>query len=349
MISFHEREAETSSNDLHLLWVIGHWIDKDRKLQRALLSLQPLLGGYGETDLCPALQKVIDLYEIGDHLGAFQMDNAYNNDTCLAALEQLYRIDVAEQRMRRFGHVVNLVTKALLFDDGLSKLQKQLSESNDDEAFKLWRKQGAIGKLHNVVQYVTRSGKRTLVFNAIQQEVVNDLIVWCLKLRKDTGVRWNSIYTMIQRALRLKTAITLNCARWMKGRDELYNLNADEPDAQDWGELWHYEDLLHLRWPWHIHLNLEPDEQLAAADSPPTRPAHPSTTSAAADDETDDEEYKAAIGSYNAPQAAERQRKQERKAELERFMKMDIDLDTQRYELRPLQWWIDVGELLFPT
>jgi hypothetical protein len=54
------------------------------------------------------------------------MDNADNNDTALATLTlaQEYPINVPEQRLRCFGHVVNLVVKALLFGTGLSNFRK---------------------------------------------------------------------------------------------------------------------------------------------------------------------------------------------------------------------------------
>jgi hypothetical protein len=234
----------TAPNDLMLLGVVGHWIDQNKRLQRALLGLPAVEGHYGKGDLAPALSSVIDLYEIGHKLSAFQMDNADNNDTCLRALAEKYTIDEAEQRMRCFGHVVNLVVKALLFGEGLAKHQKELDGASDHEKLKIWRKKGAIGKLHNLVIYISRSGQRIIAFNKAQQEVAEELLTFFLKLKKDTGVRWNSIYTMIHRALKLEKALTLYCARWQKPKESAYNLHDDQLDQQDWEELRHFEELL---------------------------------------------------------------------------------------------------------
>lgn len=207
-----------------LLGVVGHWIDQDKQLQRALLGLPTLEGHSGAKDLAPALREVIDHYEIGHNISAFQMDNAGNNDTCLEALAEHFQIDVAEQRMRCFGHVVNLVVKALLFGEGLSKHQKELDGASEHDKLEIWRKQGAVGKLHNLVDYISRSGRRIIAFNKAQQQVADELITFFLRLKKDTGVRWNSIYIMIHRTLKLQPALDVYCVRLQKPKDSLYNL-----------------------------------------------------------------------------------------------------------------------------
>lgn len=234
----------SAPNGYHLLGVVGHWIDKDWRLQRALLSLTRLYGAAGEEDIEPALSAVITFYDLGNKLGAFQMDNATNNDTALRALAERWPINVQEQRLRCFGHIVNLVVKALLFGEGLSKFQKDIASANDDEQYKLWRKQGAIGKLHNIVVYITRSHKRAQAFSAVQLEAADDINYFALKLKKDLGVRWNSVYTMIERALKLQGAIDLYCAKWKKEPDSKYDLTADFLDEIDWEELRDFRDLL---------------------------------------------------------------------------------------------------------
>lgn len=85
------------------------------------------------------LLPVIKTFSIQDKLGAFQMDDATSNDTAPEALEAALpaSIDVKQSRLRRFGHIVNLVVKALLFESGSASLQKQLDDAGDDNAFKV--------------------------------------------------------------------------------------------------------------------------------------------------------------------------------------------------------------------
>jgi len=135
------------------------------------------------------------------------MDNATNNDSALKALaSSIPSIDVRESRLRCFGHIVNLIVKAILYGD--SQLQKELDDCGDREAFKVWREQGAIGKLHNIVTYISGSDKRRKAFEQSQKVEAGDL---SLQLVKDLRVRWNSTYAIIKRALRLETEMRRYC------------------------------------------------------------------------------------------------------------------------------------------
>jgi len=75
-----------------------------------------------------------------------------NNDTAVETLAQEFGLEPAQCRLRCWGHTVNLVVKALLFGEGLSAFQKELNDAGDDESFDIWRRQHAIGKLHNIVR-----------------------------------------------------------------------------------------------------------------------------------------------------------------------------------------------------
>jgi hypothetical protein len=230
----------SSPSGKHFLGIVGHWLDKDRQLRCALLALPRVYGGGGEEDLAPALTKTINFYDIGNKLGAFQMDNATNNDTCLDALAVLYPIDVEEQRLRCLGHVVNLVVKALLFGEGLSQFQRQVAEANDSEQFKIWRRQGSIGKLHNLVTFINRSPQRMEAFSASQREAADGLTSFSYQLKRDTGVRWNSVYAMIERGIKLRPAIEHYCWQWREKLD----LTADTLDSKDWADLEDFKQLL---------------------------------------------------------------------------------------------------------
>lgn len=111
------------------------------------------------------------------------------NDTTVETLAQTYNIDATEQRLRCLGHVVNLVVQALLYGEDLTTLSKELEDASDISQFKIWRQQGAIGKLHNLVVYICRSEQRTGIFNNIQRELANELKASALRLKRDTGVR----------------------------------------------------------------------------------------------------------------------------------------------------------------
>jgi hypothetical protein len=69
------------------------------------------------------LKKVIRKYKIKDKVAAFQMDNTSNNDTALDALTiSIPLVDRKQLRLRYFGHIINLVVRALLFSNNSSAL-----------------------------------------------------------------------------------------------------------------------------------------------------------------------------------------------------------------------------------
>jgi hypothetical protein len=233
-------DSWSAPNKLSLLGVVGHWLDDERNLKTALLGLRPT-DGYAGTDIADVLRNVMETFDITtDRVSAYQMDNATNNDTALQALDPSLTPQV---RFRCLGHIINLVVKALLFGTKSTVFQKDLSQASDADSFSLWRKHGAIGRLHNLVTYITRNDRRLRDFETSQKVFAGDL-ARTLHLKRDIGIRWNSTYTMIKRALQLERALTRYCRDWRPIAGEVYDLKSDFLDPQDWEELHHFEELL---------------------------------------------------------------------------------------------------------
>ncbi|KFY94024.1 hypothetical protein V500_03458, partial [Pseudogymnoascus sp. VKM F-4518 (FW-2643)] len=89
-----------------------------------------------------------------------------------------------------------------------------------------WRKQGPLGKLHNIIVYIQRSPKRRDVFFEYSKG---------LGLIRDQKTRWNSWYRMVQRALHP------NCQRGIERmcRDPDYedDLFEDKLEHNEWDYL----------------------------------------------------------------------------------------------------------------
>lgn len=121
-------------------------------------------------------------------------------------------------------------------------------DASDFHASRIWRSKGGIGKLHNLVVYITRSNQRVQAFNRAQSDAADDLLVFYLCLTKDTGIRWNSVYTMIERALVPEDALHLFGSRWSGSRtgergDTEFS-REDILDTEDWEELRYFKVLL---------------------------------------------------------------------------------------------------------
>jgi hypothetical protein len=96
------------------------------------------------------------------------MDNARNNDTCMTVLQRFYPyINIDDSRLRCLGHIINLVVKALLFEESNIQLQEELDAAGDKECFAIWRKTGSIGKLHDIVRFISRLRQRQRAFAAV--------------------------------------------------------------------------------------------------------------------------------------------------------------------------------------
>ncbi|KAM0700923.1 hypothetical protein Q7P35_012645 [Cladosporium inversicolor] len=85
--------------------------------------------------------------------------------------------------------------------------------------------------------------RRLREFETSQKVEISDL-KRTLHLKRDTGIRWNSTYTMIKRALQLQKPLQRYCRDWRPMPNEVYDLKKDFLDPQDWEELYHFEELL---------------------------------------------------------------------------------------------------------
>lgn len=91
----------------------------------------------------------------------------------------------------------------------------------------MWRKKGPLGKLHNTVIYIAGSNQRLERFLLFSKG---------LKLLRDNDTRWNSWYRMLERALKLRDAIT-----------QFHNLERMEEDSlsnEEWEQLALLRDFL---------------------------------------------------------------------------------------------------------
>jgi hypothetical protein len=238
-------DAWTSEEGTNYLAVVAHFLDERCKLQTALLDLPPLKGPHSGENIAKVLSTVIDFYDISTIIGFFIMDNASNNDTCIQEIAKQYPAIKQQSRLRCVGHMLNLIVKALLFGQGVSKLERQLRGASDDERFEIWRKQSFVGKLHNFCVWINRSDQRRELLKQYVLQAYDEGSIEYLYTRVlvDGGIRWNSVYAMIERALKLHNAIDLFFLNYSH-IGEGYNISQDLLTPQDWIDLEHFLDIL---------------------------------------------------------------------------------------------------------
>src|SRR5436189_153017 len=166
LISFVLR---TSLNCSAIISIVAHYIDSKDDRQAKLIALRSLYGENTGENMAALLLKVFREYKIGGRIGFFVLDNASSNDVCVdLVLQKLYPEMNAKQRRRRrlrcLGHVINLAAQAFLFGKTSQETLEELDVAyrrHDFEAIaKVWRKQGILGRLHNIVRYIRMTPQR---------------------------------------------------------------------------------------------------------------------------------------------------------------------------------------------
>jgi hypothetical protein len=195
----------TSRNRHGFLAINAQFLDETFEPRKILLDLPHVEGNHTGANMAAHIEEVLEQFGLAttsDQLGYFTVDNASNNDTALAelaALKGLEACDAPQIRIRCFGHILNLVTRALMYPK-----EAQLPEDIDEEDFDGWRKSGPVGRLHNLVVWIHRSQLATDFLRNLQKDAGRTKI---LDVVVDNATRWLSQFHMMKRALELQPFI----------------------------------------------------------------------------------------------------------------------------------------------
>jgi hypothetical protein len=244
-----------SGNELDLLGVVGHYIDDRYCVKNVLLALRNTYGSHSGEALHEHLVAVCREYQISNKIAFFMADNASPNDTAIELLESELPIDAIASRLRCTAHIINLVTKAILYgtdidcinnvirnaegdlnDSSVSRFEAVLRSQDEQAVLKAWRKKGPVGKLHNIVLHARATPSRRAFFQSKQKEAEPDKRLYQLVF--NGGIRWNSTCDMIERAIKLKDALELYSNEYK------HDLEDDLLSGDDWLELKDILDLL---------------------------------------------------------------------------------------------------------
>ncbi|KAA8613949.1 hypothetical protein PtrV1_12857 [Pyrenophora tritici-repentis] len=117
----------------------------------------------GLTDLPIALPQLT-----GAHtgLGYFVLDNAANNDTAIAVVAEIYDFLLVHRRLRCGPHTLNLIRQTLLWGNNQQAYDNAPEELSDEVRFiREWRKDGPLGVLLDVINYIKTPQQHELFIN----------------------------------------------------------------------------------------------------------------------------------------------------------------------------------------
>jgi hypothetical protein len=112
----------------------------------------------------------------------------------------------------------SLVAKAVMIGGGscsepyMDVFEQQLESLARDEREQLaqWRRRGPVGKLHNIVVWIYRSPQRIEMFESLQRKAIDEgsqFTEQIYRLVHDNDTRWNRLFVMTERALKLRELI----------------------------------------------------------------------------------------------------------------------------------------------
>lgn len=224
-----------ANNDvLDLLGIVVHYLGDDNKLHNIVLAMRDTLGSHTSANVADHLFDVLKDYQIsGSQIAFFTADNASNNDKALQLLSERVALDPVISRLRCASHIFNLVCTTILFgvdkeslddaqykfiDDSTSgtqvvaEFEAILHYGMEAQQHRAWLSKGPVGKLHNLVTHIEANNSRIALFESKQTETTADgesSQTRILRLVNNGGIRWNSTYLMIERAIHLRDALTL--------------------------------------------------------------------------------------------------------------------------------------------
>jgi hypothetical protein len=241
---------------------VCHYLDENYTRRAVVLGLRDTLGSHTGANMADHLLSVIQCFGISGQIAYFMADNASNNDAALKVLSTYLpsmQLDPVKQRLRCARHIYNLVSKAILYGvdsdcledasqaasqtmTSVASFEATIQSNNDEGRLKAWRIKGPVGKLHNTVIHIKESSSRRLIFKSKQRETVmteDSDVMKVYRVIVNGGIRWNSTYLMIERAMKLKDAIHLYQEDHHAGCDE-----ADYLTSEDWRQLTDLKALL---------------------------------------------------------------------------------------------------------
>ncbi|KAI1521801.1 hypothetical protein PtrSN001C_012091, partial [Pyrenophora tritici-repentis] len=133
-------------------------------------------------------------------LGYFVLNNAANNDTAIAVVAEIYDFLLVHRRLRCGPHTLNLIGQTLLWGNNQQAYDNAPKELSDEVRFmREWRKDGPLGVLLDVINYIKTPQQHKLFIN-FQHRANADLSAKDRKILKTVNE-----YLAILRPLKLAT------------------------------------------------------------------------------------------------------------------------------------------------
>jgi hypothetical protein len=153
-----------------------------------LIAFRTLFGDHTGSNQACLIALILKEYDASNRFHCFVGDNASNNGrTLIKSLGEALGVNLgAHLRIHCAGHILNLIAKGTLYGTHSGKFEEELRKVAPRDQFKLYRKYGVVGKLHNFVNSVLASNKRRELFMDIQKQHTDETM-WKFSLLNHSG------------------------------------------------------------------------------------------------------------------------------------------------------------------
>jgi hypothetical protein len=155
---------------LSLLGVVAHYLNEDKQPRNVLLAIPRMRGSHTAMNIAATLTELLQHFNLTTSLGNVVTDNASENSACLDVLAKETTMDLQQRHLLCVGHVINLVSQQVLFGNDVNAFEPELVTTVEQLELQQWRRKGPIGKLHNLIKYITYSSNRQNRFHNTQRE-----------------------------------------------------------------------------------------------------------------------------------------------------------------------------------
>jgi hypothetical protein len=106
----------STGGKLGLTGICVHMMDDNGSVKDFVLGLLELHGQHSGVNIASVVATTLTNFGINkDSVGYFVLDNAYNNDTAVASLADLYGFELPERRLRCCCHILNLGAQVIIW------------------------------------------------------------------------------------------------------------------------------------------------------------------------------------------------------------------------------------------
>ena len=176
-------------------------------MQEGLIAFKYLENEHDGERLSKAMIEVLEDLEIAPRLLGVTADNASNNTTMMAFLEQYYQqnhpqaaFSVNWNQVECMAHVINLAALQIL-KNFKQPVDSDNYDADSDSSDKMVT---AVSRLSFLVRKIRRSPK----IRRLMAKICKEKEILCMIPIIDVQTRWNSTYDMLVRAIKIKDIIS---------------------------------------------------------------------------------------------------------------------------------------------